>query len=102
MKGSGGGKEDRQRVVQGPPSSTNESSFSPLSSSRLDNGDREILSLARDCPVTMLSISEKTEMSFVECLHRAKSLQRMGLLRKLDGPPRSDGLFLYLAVQRKI
>jgi len=102
MKGSGGGKEDRQRVVQGPPSSTNESSFSPLSSSRLDNRDWEILSLARDRPTTLVNISERMDISFVECLERAKRLLRMDLLRKLDGSPRPDGLFLYLAVQREI
>jgi len=102
MKESGGGEENSQKAVQGPPSSAVESILSPLSSTRLDKRDSEILSLARDRPTTLVNISERMDISFVECLERAQRLQRMGLLRKLDDPLRSDGLFLYLAVQREI
>ena len=102
MKESGGRGEGSSEGRQDNLFTAGKSVFSTPSSSRLDRKDLEILSHARDGPTTLLSVSQKTEISFVECLHRAKRLQRMSLLKKLDDSPRSDGLYLYLAVQREI
>lgn len=102
MKESGGRGEGSSEGRQDNLLTASKSVFSTPSSSRLDRKDLEILSHAGDGARTLLSVSEKTEMSFVECLHRAKRLQGMGLLKKLDDSPRSDGLFLYLAVRREI
>ncbi|MCK5291233.1 MAG: hypothetical protein KAR39_04345 [Thermoplasmata archaeon] len=75
---------------------------SPPSLSRIDDRDSEILSLARDRPITVLSISEKMDASLVECLHRARRLQRIGLLMKLDDSSPHGRLHLYVATQRRI
>ena len=70
--------------------------------SRIDDRDSEILSLAREGPTTLLRISEKMDISFVECLRKAARLQQMGLLRRLDDAPRVNGLHSYIAAKKRI
>lgn len=101
MNVSGGRKEDPQKAAQGTPSSTVESDFSPFSSSQLDNSDSKILSLARDCPVTLLRISRRTDIPFVECLRRAVRLERVGLLEKVGEVSEPAKLHLYVATQEQ-
>lgn len=50
--------------------------------------------------MTVLSISKKMEISFVECLSRATKLKEMGLLRRASDARDDDGLFLYVAGRR--
>jgi hypothetical protein len=73
-----------------------------FSSPKLDDRDKEILSLVRDRPSTLLSISDKTNIPFVECLFRARNLQHRGLLRKLSDTCNANGLYLYVAEERSI
>lgn len=94
----GGGSQGAYKGVQSPRGKR----VLPPSLSRIDDRDSEILSLARDRPTTVLSISEKMDLSLVECLHRARELQRIGLLMKLEDPSPHSGLHLYVATQRKI
>jgi hypothetical protein len=68
-----------------------------FSSPKLDDRDKEILSVVKDRPSTLLKISERTNIPFVETLFRARSLRRRGLLRKLGGECDSNGLYLYVA-----
>ena len=75
-------------------------SFSTLSFSRIDKRDLEILSLARDSPATLLTLSERMGISFVECLHRARRLLELGLLKRVDSVPGPEGLYLYLATRQ--
>lgn len=67
-----------------------------FSSSRLDYKDLEILSLTKSRPITLLSVAQKADMSFIECLKRAERLQRMGLIKKLDDSLCPDGLYSYI------
>ena len=71
------------------------------SSSGLDKRDKEIISFAGYRPATLLNISEKTDIPFVECLHRTKRLQKMGYLKRVEGAPDSAGLYLYLATRKQ-
>ncbi len=98
MRKSGGREGGSSSVRQDSPFPDSQRGYS---FSTLDDKDSEILSLARDCPITLLSISEKMDISFVECLERAKRLQRLGLLVKTDDSPRYGGLHLYVATRRK-
>jgi hypothetical protein len=68
-----------------------------FSSSELDSTDQEILSLVRNRPLTLLTISERMEISFVECLSRATKLKEMNLLTRAGDTRDDDGLFLYIA-----
>lgn len=102
MRGNGGRGEGGSEARQNNLSTASKGFLFASSSSQLDRKDLEILSHARDCPTTLLSVSERTEISFVECLHRANRLQRMGFLRKLEDPSRFGGLFLYIAVEREV
>lgn len=76
--------------------------FDSFSSPKLDDRDLEILSLVRDRPSTLLSISDRTNIPFVECLFRARTLQQRGLLRKLSDTCDANGLYLYVAEERPI
>ncbi len=73
-----------------------------LSSSKLGGTDSEMLSLASGCPITLMSVSRKMDIPFVECLSRAEKLEEMGLLERLEGPSRPRGLLLYLATRGKL
>lgn len=97
MKENGEGEETSSEGYQDGPSSTPKFDSLILSSSVLDDRDSKILSHTRSRPATLLSVSEKADMSFVECLKRAKRLQRMGFLKRLDDPSCPDGLYLYIA-----
>lgn len=68
----------------------------------LDDKDSKILSLTRDRPTTMLNMSEKMDVSFVECLHRVQRLRRMGLLKRIEGEHHTAGLHLYAATHEDI
>lgn len=74
--------------------------FDSFSSPKLDDGDLEILSLVRDRPSTLLSISNRTNIPFVECVLRARTLQQRGLLRKLSDACDANGLYLYGVEER--
>jgi len=102
MKGSGEKGGDSSGANKGVQSPRGKHILSALSLSRIDDKDSEILSLAGDRPTTVLSISEKMDVPFVECLRRAKRLQRIGLLSKLDDSSPHGRLHLYVATQRKI
>lgn len=54
------------------------------SSSVLDDEDSNIISLTKDRQTTLLSVSERMDIFFVECLHRVQRLQRMGLLKRIE------------------
>lgn len=98
-----GGREDRI-----PKSREGDSSIAGIpdppafSSSKLGDTDSEILSLASGCPITLRSLSKKMDIPFAECLSRAKKLEEMGLLERLEGPSRPRGLRLYLATRGKL
>ncbi|MEE9223401.1 MAG: hypothetical protein V3U51_01450 [Thermoplasmata archaeon] len=49
-----------------------------------------------------MSVSRKMDIPFIECLSRAKKLEEMGLLERLEGPSRPGGLLLYLATRGKL
>lgn len=87
---------------EGGSSTTGTPNPPALSSSKLGDTDSKILSLASGCPITLMSLSEKTDIPFVECLSRAKKLEEMGLLERLEGPSRPRGLRLYLATRGKL
>ncbi|TET91581.1 MAG: Lrp/AsnC family transcriptional regulator [Methanomassiliicoccales archaeon] len=99
MEKNGGREKEEIPVHQGAPHGK---FHSGLSSSELGEKDSEILSLTTNCPVTMLRISQKTDIPFVECLFRARNLQDMGLLRKLSDKCNAHGLYLYLAEERRV
>jgi hypothetical protein len=87
---------------QDDPSSTPKQNSPIPPSSVLDDKDSEILSLTRDRPTTMLSISERMDISFIECLHRIQRLQRMDLLKRIEGKRHTAGLHLYVAAHGDI
>lgn len=95
MKENGEGEETSSEGYQDGPSSTPKLDSPVPSSSVLDDRDSKILSLTRNRPTTMLNMSERMDISFVECLHRVQRLQRMGLLKRIEGEHRTAGLRLY-------
>jgi hypothetical protein len=95
MKENGEREEASREGYQDGPSSTPKLDSPAPSSSVLDDRDSKILSLTRDRPTTMLSMSERMEISFVECLHRVQRLQRMGLLKRIESERHTAGLHLY-------
>lgn len=97
MRKSGGREETSSEGYQDGPSSTPKLNSPIAPSSVLDDKDSKILFLARDRPTTLLNISERTDLSFVECLHRARRLKEMGLLKRAGDTRDDDGLFLYIA-----
>ena len=97
------GREDRIPTSREGDSSVSGIPNPPaLSSSKLGDIDSEILSLASGCPITLMRLSKKIDIPFVECLSRAKKLEEMGLLERLEGPSRPRGLRLYLATRGKL
>ncbi len=102
MKENGEKEEASFEGYRDAPSSTPKSDSPASSSSVLDDRDSKILSLTRDRPTTMLNMSEKMDISFVECLHRVQRLQRMGLLKRIEGERHTAGLHLYAATHGKI
>lgn len=66
-----------------------------ISSSPLEEGDTDISSLIEDNPMTILCISEKLDIPFIDCLLRTRRLWRMGLLERIDAEPDSVGLYRY-------
>ncbi len=98
MKESGERRGDSWGANEGVQSPRGRHVFPPPLS-RIDDRDSEILSLARDRPITVLSISEKMDVSLVECLHRSGKLQQMGLLKRAEDLPDSDGFYLYIATE---
>jgi hypothetical protein len=68
-----------------------------LSFSTVGKTDTELLSFFMGRASTVLSASKKVDISFVECLHRAKRLESVGLLKRIDNPPLTRGLYLYIA-----
>ena len=98
-----GGREDRIPLSrEGDTPKTGIPNPLELSSSKLGDTDSEILSLASGCPITLMSVSRKMDIPFIECLSRAKKLEEMGLLERLEGPSRPGGLRLYLATRAKL
>ena len=98
-----GGREDRIAMLCEDDSSITGIPNPPvLSSSKLGDTDSEILSLASGCPTTLMSVSRKMDIPFIECLSRARKLEEMGLLERLEGPSRPGGLLLYLATRGKL
>jgi hypothetical protein len=73
-----------------------------FSSPKLDAKDKEILSLVKDRPSTLLAISDKTNIPFVECMFRARQLRQRGLLKKLSETCDANGLYLYVAGEKVV
>ena len=96
MVRDGGREKDSSPVHQNSPAEVVQrgSSFSTL-----DDTDLEILSLTSSHPATLLKVCEKADISFVECLSRARRLQQKGLLKEVDGACGSAGMHLYVATQ---
>jgi hypothetical protein len=69
-----------------------------LSFSTVGKTDTELLSFFSERASTVKSVSAKVGISFMECLHRAKRLERIGLLKRIGNSPGTSGLYLYLAV----
>lgn len=99
MRKSGGREKEKSPVHQGAPHGK---FHSGLSSSELDEKDFEMLVLAADGPTTLLHLSEKMDIFFVECLGRARKLRGMGLLKRIETPHRSDGMNLYVTTSGKV
>ncbi|MCK5292402.1 MAG: hypothetical protein KAR39_10350 [Thermoplasmata archaeon] len=102
MRKNGGRENQIPMSREGDSSITGIPNPPLLSSSKLGDADSEILSLASGCPITLISVSRKMDIPFVECLSRAKKLEEMGLLERLEGPSRPGGLLLYLATRGKL
>ena len=102
MKENGEGEGASFEGYRDGPSSTPKSNSPAPSSSVIDDRDSKILSLTRDRPTTMLNMSERMDISFVECLHRVQRLQRMGLLKRIEGEHHTAGLHLYAATHGDI
>jgi hypothetical protein len=94
MRKSGGREGSCSSVPQQIPLPAAQRGFS---SSELDSTDQGILSLVRNRPLTVLGISKKMEISFIECLSRATKLKEMSLLKRAGDTRDDDGLFLYIA-----
>lgn len=75
--------------------------FHGFSSPKLDQRDREILSTVRGNPMTILRVSEKMHIPFVECLKRARKLLTLNLLERVDAEPEEVGLYRYAARERE-
>ena len=71
-----------------------------FSSPSIDETDRRILSLTESNPMTILTVAEKMDIPFVECLRRTRKLWRMELLERTDAEPEEVGLYRYSAVER--
>lgn len=97
MKATGREEEGQDSSRKSPPPARKRSIHT--SSSRLDGTDKEMLSLARRCPLTISSMCRRMDISLVECLHRSGKLQQMGLLKRAEDLPDSDGLYLYTATE---
>ncbi len=94
-----GGRDKRDSPVhQGAPHGK---FHSGLSSSELDGTDLRMLTLAGDRPMTVLSMAEGTDISFVQCLRRTKRLQGMDLLERTEDVS-NGGLYLYLSRKRHL
>ncbi|MCK5291753.1 MAG: hypothetical protein KAR39_07035 [Thermoplasmata archaeon] len=72
-----------------------------FSSPLLDQTDREILSLIRSRPMTILNVAEKMDTPFVECLARTRKLWRLKLLERIEAEPGEIGLHRYSSVVKE-
>lgn len=94
-----GGRDKRDSPVhQGAPHGK---FHNALSSSELDATDLRMLTLAGNRPMTVLSMAEGTDISFVHCLRRTKRLQGMDLLERIEDVS-NGGLYRYLSRNRHL
>lgn len=52
--------------------------------------------------MTLLRISQETDISFVECLRRVRGLERLGLLERIGDVCEPGQLHLYVATRKEI
>lgn len=72
------------------------------SSSTPDRTDEKILTLATDHPVTLLNISKRVDIPFVEGLRRVRWLEDVGLLKKVGDVSEPATLHLYLTTRQRV
>ncbi|TET90462.1 MAG: Lrp/AsnC family transcriptional regulator [Methanomassiliicoccales archaeon] len=97
MRKNGGREKKESPVHQGAPHGK---FHGDLSSSTPDGTDEKILTLAADRPVTLLNISKRIDIPFVECLRRVRDLERKGFLERIGDLCEPAQLHLYVATKQ--
>lgn len=91
-----GGRESLHSHGHRHPTPENSGRYS---SSHLDEMDVEILSLIKDRPMTILHLSERMDIPFLEGLARMRKLWKMGFLERAHAEDEEIGLYRYSVIR---